>query len=49
MMELQAAVGLAQLSKLDTIVTAQRANSLSIWDLIKNIPGLEPRTSPEGS
>ena len=27
MMELQAAVGLAQLSKLHTIVTAQRANS----------------------
>jgi len=43
MMELQGAIGLAQLRKLDDVVCAQRKNRNLIWDSIKNIEGVEPR------
>lgn len=49
MMELQGAVGLAQLRKLPTIVTAQRANQDSLWQAIVGLSGIERRVAPEGS
>jgi len=43
MMELQAAVGLAQLRKLPSVVAAQRENRHAIWQSICRIPGIEAR------
>lgn len=49
MMELQGAVGLAQLKKLPAVVAAQRNNRDAIWQAIKDIKGITPRAVPEGS
>lgn len=49
MMELQGAVGLAQLKKLPLVVAAQRKNKVSLWDSISDLPGVERRMAPEGS
>jgi len=46
MMELQGAVGLAQLKKLPQVVAAQRANRDKIWAAIKDLPGITPRAVP---
>ena len=49
MMELQGAVGLAQLKKLSCVVTAQRSNRDHLWRAIIDIPGVEPRKVIEGA
>jgi 8-amino-3,8-dideoxy-alpha-D-manno-octulosonate transaminase len=49
MMELQGAVGLAQLRKLPSIVTSQRANYTYLLQAILGLPGIEQRIVPEGS
>ena len=49
MMELQGAIGLAQLSKLDFVIKSQRNNRDLIWNEIKKIDGVLPRDMPEGS
>lgn len=49
MMELQGAVGLAQLRKLPGVVSAQRENRNQIWKAIEGLPGVTPRAVPEGS
>lgn len=49
MMELQGAVGLAQLKKLPTIVEAQRENKSRLWDAISDLDAIEARTVPENS
>ena len=49
MTEMQAAVGLAQLSKLDYIVKKQRENHNRIWDKIKNISNIKKRSYPKNS
>jgi 8-amino-3,8-dideoxy-alpha-D-manno-octulosonate transaminase len=49
MMELQGAIGIAQLKKLPAIVKAQRENKRHIWQKISNLDGVELRDSPEGS
>ena len=49
MMELQGAVGLAQLRKLPSIVTSQRANYNLLLQAILGLPGIEIRAIPEGS
>lgn len=49
MMELQGAVGLAQLRKLPSIVTSQRANYNLLLQAILGLPGIEIRSIPEGS
>ncbi len=49
MMELQGAVGLAQLRKLPGVVTSQRANRDRLWAAIRDLPGIALRTSPEGA
>jgi 8-amino-3,8-dideoxy-alpha-D-manno-octulosonate transaminase len=49
MMELQGAIGLAQLKKLNQIVLAQRENKNAIWNEIFDLKGIEPRFIPEGS
>jgi 8-amino-3,8-dideoxy-alpha-D-manno-octulosonate transaminase len=49
MMELQGAVGLAQLKKLPMVIAAQQANREALWEAIADIPGIEPREVPEGS
>ncbi|MCC5815702.1 MAG: DegT/DnrJ/EryC1/StrS family aminotransferase [Leptospira sp.] len=49
MMELQGAVGLAQLKKLDGIVQSQRANKAKLIQLLEGIPGIKLRELPEGS
>lgn len=49
MMELQGAVGLAQLKKLPAVVAAQRENKSAVWQAIADLPGIEARTVPEGS
>ena len=47
-MELQGAVGLAQLKKLSMIVTCQQNKEL-IWRAISDLEGIEERAVPEGS
>lgn len=47
--ELQAAVGLAQLKKLDDIVTAQRHSANLIWSHIEDIRGVARREAPVNS
>jgi 8-amino-3,8-dideoxy-alpha-D-manno-octulosonate transaminase len=49
MMELQGAVGLAQLRKLKKVVAAQRENRDALWANIRDLPGITPRAIPEGS
>ncbi len=49
MSELQGAVGLAQLSKLDYIIKKHRENKKKIWDQIKDINSIKIRVSPEFS
>jgi 8-amino-3,8-dideoxy-alpha-D-manno-octulosonate transaminase len=49
MMELQAAVGLAQLEKLTRVVDSQVANRDRLWDVIRDLPGITPRDVPDGS
>lgn len=49
MMELQGAVGLAQLKKLPGVVAAQRANRDRLWGTIAGLPGVEPRAVPENA
>lgn len=49
MMELQGAVGLAQLRKLPSIVTSQRENYNLLLKAILGLPGIEIRSIPEGS
>lgn len=49
MMELQGAMGLAQLKKLSSVVAAQRENRATLWQAIANLAEIEPRTVPEGS
>jgi 8-amino-3,8-dideoxy-alpha-D-manno-octulosonate transaminase len=49
MMELQGAVGLAQLRKLAAVVAAQRANRDRLWREIAGLSGLVSRTVPEGA
>tara|TARA_B100000315_G_C14421549_1_gene515798 strand:- start:73 stop:867 length:795 start_codon:yes stop_codon:yes gene_type:complete len=49
MMELQAAVGLAQLKKLTQVVASQVANRDSMWDAIGDLPGIGLRDVPDGS
>lgn len=49
MMELQGAVGLAQLRKLDDVVRRQRTNRDAMWRAISDLAGVVPRDKPEGS
>jgi 8-amino-3,8-dideoxy-alpha-D-manno-octulosonate transaminase len=49
MNELQGAVGLAQLRKLDLVVEAQRQNALAIWQAVKDLPGIQRRSEPPGA
>ena len=49
MNELQGAVGLAQLRKLDFIVKKQRENMSFFWNQINMIEGVKLRLSPKGS
>jgi len=49
MMELQGAVGLAQLAKLDDVVAAQRCNKALLRDAIASLPGVSFRAQPDGS
>lgn len=49
MMELQGAVGLAQLKKLPEVVAAQRASRDRMWNAIKDLSGITPRTVPDGA
>ncbi|CAN5256392.1 DegT/DnrJ/EryC1/StrS family aminotransferase [soil metagenome] len=49
MMELQGAVGLAQLRKLTHVVEGQRANRDLLWAAIRDLPGIALRESPSGS
>lgn len=49
MMELQGAIGLAQLKKLPSIVEAQRENKAKLWSAISDLPGVELRAMPSRS
>ncbi|MEW6387251.1 MAG: DegT/DnrJ/EryC1/StrS family aminotransferase [Thermodesulfobacteriota bacterium] len=49
MNELQGAVGLAQLRKLDQVVAGQRHNRGAILQAIKDLPGVQLRSEPEGA
>lgn len=49
MMELQGAIGLVQLKKLPSVIDAQRKNKAALWKAVSSLPGLTPRTVPEGS
>lgn len=49
MMELQGAVGLAQLRKLPDVIAAQRANRERLWAAIRDLPGITPRSVPDGA
>ena len=49
MTEMQGAVGIAQLKKLNFILKKQRENHDKIWNKIKYIPGVSKRTYPVGS
>ncbi len=49
MMELQGAVGVAQLRKLPKIIEMQRKNSKNIWDAISEISFIEKRREPDSS
>ena len=49
MSELQGAVGIAQLKKLDFIISNHKKNKEKIWNEIKNIKGIKHRSLPKGS
>jgi 8-amino-3,8-dideoxy-alpha-D-manno-octulosonate transaminase len=49
MSELQGAVGLAQLRKLDEVLSGQRCTKAMLWDAIKDVRGVTPRAVPDGS
>ncbi len=49
MMELQSAIGLAQLRKLPDVVRAQRHSRDLIWECISNLDGVQAREMPLGS
>jgi 8-amino-3,8-dideoxy-alpha-D-manno-octulosonate transaminase len=49
MMELQGAVGLAQLAKLDDIVRGQRSSHEATWQALSGLEGLTLRSEPAGS
>lgn len=49
MNELQGAVGLAQLRKLDDVVRRQRTNRDALWRAIADLPGVIAREVPAGS
>ena len=49
MSELQGAVGIAQLKKLNDVVNMQRITRDTIWNMISNIPGVTLREIPENS
>jgi 8-amino-3,8-dideoxy-alpha-D-manno-octulosonate transaminase len=49
MTELQGAVGLAQLRKLDDVVRRQRTNRDAMWRAIADLPDVKPRAVPTGS
>jgi len=49
MMELQGAIGIAQLKKLSRIVKAQRENRDRIWNAISRLKDIQLRSSPNGS
>lgn len=49
MTELQGAVGLAQLRKLDDVVRRQRTNRDALWRAIADLPGVTARAVPAGS
>ena len=49
MMELQGAIGLAQLRKLPEIIAAQVLNNELLWNAISDLPGVELRTAPSNS
>jgi len=49
MTELQGAVGLAQLQKLDEVVERQVSNRDRLWSAIADIRGIQPRSVPSGS
>jgi len=49
MSELQAAVGIAQLLKIEKIIKLQRTNRDLIWNEIKDLPGIFERKMPSGS
>jgi 8-amino-3,8-dideoxy-alpha-D-manno-octulosonate transaminase len=49
MTELQGAIGLAQLRKLKQIVNQQRANKLTLWAAISDLPGIDARLVPDKS
>ena len=49
MMELQGALGLAQLAKLDEILTRQRANKAALRQALEKVPGVAFRRLPDPS
>ena len=49
MTELQGAVGIAQLKKLDLIIEKQRKNRDLIWDQIKEFKNIKKRETPENT
>ena len=49
MMEIQGAIGIIQLSKLNMVINLQRNNKENIWKIIKNINGITKRESPANS
>lgn len=49
MTELQGAVGIAQLRKLDDVVRRQRTNRDAMWRAIADLPGVVAREVPSGS
>lgn len=49
MMELQGAVGLAQLKKLPIVVQAQRRNRMQLWQAIADLPEIEALAVPADS
>jgi len=46
MMELQGAIGLAQLKKLTNVIEKQRQNKEMLWNSLKDLPGIERRHMP---
>jgi len=49
MTELQGAVGIAQLRKLDDVVRRQRTNRDAMWRAVADLPGVVAREVPSGS
>lgn len=49
MTELQAAVAVAQLEKLDAVVASRRARAAQFRELMADVPGLTPQRVPDGA